>query len=761
MSDSRYIRNRSDSPSVSRQLTEGLSIGWIVSIVVHAAIICLTIFYKPFRDAIFSPPRQETRISAPTQTIREVSQVVRDTRKEQILLNLQRMRTALSEIERLRRQRLDAYQQYKQQMATTAPQRVDLAMQKALEAQLKTLDQQKQDQHEQALLSQAEVDGQQQVARRFLDMGGLTKTLESQQAAIAAQAVANERQIHAKRLLDELPSLEQRISRLQQQIEKSYQPDVDTEEARLKDALQAVEQRKAEHKQAVETAEAHQPAVASAKQAVEAATQALAAAQAGEDRKAIDTADKNLKRAQRELELAESRAKRHAEAVERAAARIGSAESQADRHQRNLQIKRERLEKAQQELADTQAKLQSLRQEIPQAVAAARDAQADAAEQQKHAIAALVSEIRELQEQSQPVVADADQTDTIDPPPEPLLLPSRSLSQLSLAELYELARVAEAQVTERYRELRAADLAMVREISLGEAIEQTDVPRPIRPELDTALLNATADDPGRLELQKSEIAAAIRETESMASLADQLMGTALAAEARAQRGADIAMITIPASEDRIQAVTDTGQAFLDLRGLMAGSPQASAAGPGGVPDQVPIIPKELLRTFQPSRRVASTGVPAKYIFVDTWYVIGPFPNPERKYMDQAYEPESVIDLDAVYFKDGRELRWQFTQNNDARIEPVVVHQDAIYYAYTELYFDQPQELMMAVGSDDYSKIWINGELVYVSGRQQKNWNPTEAWRLVRFRQGVNRILYRVENGWKGMGWSMVLALDPS
>ena len=42
----------------------------------------------------------------------------------------------------------------------------------------------------------------------------------------------------------------------------------------------------------------------------------------------------------------------------------------------------------------------------------------------------------------------------------------------------------------------------------------------------------SADDPGRLELQKSEIAAAIRETESMASLADQLMGTALAAEAR-------------------------------------------------------------------------------------------------------------------------------------------------------------------------------------------------------------------------------------
>ncbi len=54
---------------------------------------------------------------------------------------------------------------------------------------------------------------------------------------------------------------------------------------------------------------------------------------------------------------------------------------------------------------------------------------------------------------------------------------------------------------------------------------------------------------------------------------------------------------------------------------------------------------------------------------------------------------------------------------------------------------------------------INGVPVWISSKRLKGWDVDEVWRRVYLRKGLNRILYRVENGWIYVGFSMVLRLE--
>ena len=82
----------------------------------------------------------------------------------------------------------------------------------------------------------------------------------------------------------------------------------------------------------------------------------------------------------------------------------------------------------------------------------------------------------------------------------------------------------------------------------------------------------------------------------------------------------------------------------------------------------------------------------------------------------------------------------------------------IYYAYTELWFDEPADLWVAIGSDDQSKVWINDQLIWKSADYHKVWVPNEGLRKVHFRKGINRLLYRLENGQNSGGFSFLVCL---
>jgi hypothetical protein len=161
------------------------------------------------------------------------------------------------------------------------------------------------------------------------------------------------------------------------------------------------------------------------------------------------------------------------------------------------------------------------------------------------------------------------------------------------------------------------------------------------------------------------------------------------------------------------------------------------------------------------RMVTSTGDPTEWLFVDTWYTIGPFPNPSRVNLNRKFPPESVVDLDAVYVgKNGRQIRWQFQQSRQLMVVPIDAEEYGIWYAYTELYFEKDMDLWIAVGSDDKANIWVNGLPVWISGDQLKNWSPNEGYRKIAFKAGCNRILYRVENGWHGIKYSLAVRVAP-
>ena len=154
------------------------------------------------------------------------------------------------------------------------------------------------------------------------------------------------------------------------------------------------------------------------------------------------------------------------------------------------------------------------------------------------------------------------------------------------------------------------------------------------------------------------------------------------------------------------------------------------------------------------------GRPTEFMYIDSWYTICPFPNPNRINIDREFPPDSLVDLDATYVgKDGRTMRWQFVQSEKPQIIPADPDQYGIWYAYTEFYCDKPHDVWIAAGTDDRGTLKINGVPVWISSKRLKGWQIDEVWRRIHLQQGVNRILYRVENGWLHVGFSLVLKLD--
>ena len=162
------------------------------------------------------------------------------------------------------------------------------------------------------------------------------------------------------------------------------------------------------------------------------------------------------------------------------------------------------------------------------------------------------------------------------------------------------------------------------------------------------------------------------------------------------------------------------------------------------------------------------------MYVQDWYVIGPFPNPNRVNIRRKFPPEAVVDFDATYIgKGGRTVKWEFMQtcnfkprkwewwHSDRRAElvPYTSEEYGIWYAYAEVFSDIECDRWIAVGSDDRSDIWLNDAPIWGSSDKLKSWRIDEGYRRVHLKKGRNRILARVENGWHLIGWSVCISLE--
>ena len=329
-------------------------------------------------------------------------------------------------------------------------------------------------------------------------------------------------------------------------------------------------------------------------------------------------------------------------------------------------------------------------------------------------------------------------------------LAAADLEPLVFHGVYDAGRAVEQDMITMYREFLAA-----RQIGLGQrdyrqAYETSATPRPTRTALNTEALYrtiTTINPGGGLEEFRTEIHRSVVEVREMQENCEKLLAFTRKSGAAADDG-----ISVDMSADDV--------ALLGYRGPELG------------PDEIERSHRPDLGSFRaiPGRRLVTGGRVQEWMYVDTWYIIGPFEGDRRREnLDVRFGPEANVNLDDVFTGKGdRKIRWEFKKVGWLetagpktaywKIEPKVVATYAVYYAFTEIYSDAPRQIWIATATDDYGKLWINDELVWKSPRTRKPYNATENIQLVDIKQGQNKVLYRVENGGGTMGFSLLVRL---
>ena len=383
-------------------------------------------------------------------------------------------------------------------------------------------------------------------------------------------------------------------------------------------------------------------------------------------------------------------------------------------------------------------------------------------------------------------------------------LATRNTSDLSISEAYEMARQIEEAVTETYREVVAASTAIEQSLPLEEAERLTDVAKPVREDIDAELLDGKARTAEQLAAQKEARYNAVRETENMVDASMAMMEEAfrlsgfgegndfrdrsqrLAQGLRWLKRGDLAghdegeraekfhaLAGLSMQIERL-AAEDRGARAKDLRGVTIGGLAQSGAGNkdenyrrvagrageyAGQPQTrkeagtgEDLLPGNVLAVDETSR-----GMPGGWMYLESWWIIGPFPNPDRVNITRKFPPESVIDLDAAYEGAGGLVKWQFSQartpfpsdkpnRHRSEVIPPNRREFAIWYGYTILRVDRECDVWLAAGSDDRSDVWVNGMKVWASGNNRKVWTIDEGFRRIHLKKGANPVLVRLENG---------------
>ena len=404
--------------------------------------------------------------------------------------------------------------------------------------------------------------------------------------------------------------------------------------------------------------------------------------------------------------------------------------------------------------------------------------------------------------------------------PERSELAEVDVSAMSLPEAYDMALRLEGAITETYKDVRAASTAIERRVPFSEAQRLTDVPLPVHPEPDFAAIESQPGTKEELDRRAAAQSELVRETGEMADSSVSMMNDAYAIlfpeggnDAVKREGSrwDIRRLTpemlsgrdggASSRLDRMYAMATLAQSSAESAkatgwhkgAQMGGRPSvgganlreqyrrdatASPEGRHGPVSTRPntgrrgmgkdLLPGSSLRTVSDS----GDGVPGSWMYLNSWYVIGPFPNPNRVNVTRKFPPESVVDLNATYVgRDGETVRWVFTQARSvsplnpgwsfrrAEVVPRNATEFGIWYGYTEVRVDHDCWLWLAVGSDDRSDMWVNGVQVWGSVNERKEWHIDESVSKepIFFHAGVNAVLFRLENGPGPTGFSVCLS----
>jgi hypothetical protein len=314
---------------------------------------------------------------------------------------------------------------------------------------------------------------------------------------------------------------------------------------------------------------------------------------------------------------------------------------------------------------------------------------------------------------------------------------SLDLSQddVPLHDIYQAARFAELTLVNYYRDISSAQYGMQSHVAATDAVGWVKVVVPQRVDLDAYGLDQSVADYGHLESFKTQLLVGGSSFEAM----NKNMETII---------------------EKIGADEGEGSEGFQVEAMMAVA--GSFAGETLNPDELELGGEAASDDFgaMPGRVLSRNAILNNNFYLDKWYVMGPFENRGRANLDASFLPESIIDLDNTTIgKDGKEIGWEYWVRshipNKPRIEPRFAKRGSIYYGWTEVFAEEAGPYWIAVGSDDYGKMWVNGELIWKSGTRPKPYRPSEYVLEVELKQGVNEILFRCENGGGTMGWSVI------
>lgn len=159
---------------------------------------------------------------------------------------------------------------------------------------------------------------------------------------------------------------------------------------------------------------------------------------------------------------------------------------------------------------------------------------------------------------------------------------------------------------------------------------------------------------------------------------------------------------------------------------------------------------------QASAKLKVLGEPADVVrhlgLVVDWQLIGPFDAPEKTGFARVFEPETKVDLQAVYQGQGnREIRWTSHHATDTLgqlnlINAVRATREAVGYAYAEFEVAHGRTAQVRCGADDNCTVWLNGEKVFA----REQWlNGTRFDRFIApitLQPGRNTLLVKVCQG---------------
>jgi len=732
----------------------GFSVWWIASILLHTALFGLLNAVVPERETKV-PDAEGLSMTASPEQVKEVVDEIRSRKSEEFQQQLKELKDIQKELAEAGAAKVQQYNELMKSEAAIIPDTIRKASQEALAAQGEAMH--AQDQAKTALAQLCEAQA-------------LAAAIPATEDPLPSKSSAEAAKSEVKKADDAASSAQSKVAAAQAQIEQ--QLDIFGKAANEVRSLNKtnIEQQQQASKLQKDAENSAQEASRSRAKEEALRSQMLADnARAQAEQKGQSEADAKIAALQSTLQ---------------AAGQPQSPElTQLLANQPKLKVGAERAVQAVNEdarkIADLAPATKAAIQQAQQLEEQAQRAQAQARESLSRSADQMALSVAKAGEHA-PIPAPSS--------PEPNPAPPQNL-----AELYQQAIQAERSLTGTYKQVRAAELAAIRKLPMAEALALTDVAQPVRNDVDTKSLSAPIRDVQGVQAQEKAIIAASAELASMVDLARRMKGLAIP-----DSKTNIVVSDLKAQGDHIEAmeklaIQSGGARAKDLTGEMvkAGTKEAKGKDSGGRGNGVAangtindnelsaavFNPENLIpipgRTIGVDMQATGPGRKGSWMFVDSWYLIGPWPNPGRKNLNKKYPPETVVDLNATYTggrKDERPIpvRWKFFQapatfpeprrKITGQIIPPGLGEYEIYYAYTELWFDEARDLWVAIGSDDQSKIWINDEMIWKSSDEQKAWVANEGLRKVHFCKGINRILYRYENGHFGGCFSFWISL---